>query len=426
MGYFGEGQDVVFDGPVFPKEGSAMDEVMANLDEIHDMDPGKIHGHVMVYATTLMDDYPVTEVCKRAFSKFLKKNMVFRELAPGLQKIEQEVKRMAIEIMGAPEDTRVNITSGGSESIYCAINAARQWAKKNKPEAKEPEIVVPYSAHAAFSKWCHYAGVGIKRAPLGPDYRADVDAMEKAITPNTIFMAGSAPCWSYGLYDPIEDIAAVAKKHNIWMHVDACIGGYQAPFVEKLGEKFPIWNIDTPGVHSLSADLHKHAYAAKPCSTIFFRNKELQEYHWFHPDDWPDGPYSTDAMLGSFPAGSIASAWAVMKFLGEDGYLELAKRTIDARARYIEGINSIEGLRCWDTDLSVIVFETGDLDMLSIMAGLFERSTYVLPVYSPMLIKVISDPVSDEVVDNFLKNLREVVEGVRAGEITPEYLMSFM
>jgi hypothetical protein len=43
-----------------------------------------------------------------------------------------------------------------------------------------------------------------------------------------------------------------------------------------------------------------------------------------------------------------------------------------------------------------------------------------------MLVKVISDPVSDEVVDNFLKKLSEVVEGVRAGEITPEYLMSFM
>jgi len=427
MGYFGEGQDVIFDGPVFPKKKGSTEEVLSRLDEVYNMDADPLHGHVILYATTLMDDNPVTEVCRRAYAKYMKKNMLVREIAPGLQKLEQEVKRMAIEVLGLPDGTRANITSGGSESLYCGINAAYQWAKDQRPEITEPEIVIPYSAHAAFSKWCHYTGIKIKRIPLGANYRADVQAMEAAITPNTIMLAGSAPCWPYGLFDPIEDIAALAQKHGLWMHVDACIGGYQAAFIEKLGVTFPVWRIgQVAGVSSMSADLHKHAYAAKPCSTIFFKNKDLQQYHWCHPADWPSGPYSTEALMGSFPASSVASAWAVMNYLGEEGYLELAQATLEARTRYVEGINSVDAMRCWDTDLSVLVFETGDLDTLAIMSGLFERQSFVFPIFQPMMIQLAVDPVPHKVIDTFVTHLHEVAEGVRKGSITSQALLEHL
>jgi sphinganine-1-phosphate aldolase len=428
MGYFGEGQEMVFSEPVFKREGSSMDGVLAGLDEIEKMDMDAMNGHVIFYATTLMDTLPAAELSKLANARFLKKNMLFREIAPGLQKMDQELKQMAREILGLSNDIRVNLTSGGSESLYCGINAAYQWAKEHKPNIKDPEIVVPYSIHAAVSKWCHYADIKIKRIPVGPDYRADVKAMENAITENTFLIAGSAPCWPYGLFDPIEELAALAERYNLWMHVDACIGGYQAPFVEKLtGNPFPKWRIgQVPGVSSMSADIHKHAYSAKPCSSIFFKNKDLQEFHWFHPSDWPSGPYDTEAMLGSFTAGSVASAWAVMKFLGEDGYLELAQKTLVARKRYVEGINSIKGLKAWDTDLSVLVFETGDIDAVSVISGFFERGIPILPIYQPMLIQLALDPVPVEVVDNFLKHLGEVVDGVKKGEITAEFLASVL
>lgn len=428
MGYFGEGQEIVFTEPVFKKNSSSMDGVLAGLDEMEKMDVDLLNGHVVFYGTCLMDSYPAAEISKLANAKFLKKNMLFREIAPGLQKMEQEVKQMAREILGLPNDIRVNLTSGGTESLYCGINAAYQWAKENKPDMKEPEIVVPYSMHAAVSKWCHYTGIKLKRVPLGENLRADVKAMENAITNNTFYIAGSAPCWPYGLYDPIEEIAALAEKYNLWMHVDACLGGYQSPFVEKAtGEPFPMWRIsEIPGVFSMSADIHKHAYSAKPCSSIFFKTKELQEYHWIHPADWPSGPYDTEAMLGSTTAGSIASAWAVMKLLGEEGYLELAKKTLAARERYIEGINSIPDLKTWDTDLSVMVVDTGEVDTVAIMSGLFERGLPVLPIYQPILFQFTLDPVPLEVVDNFIKNLAEVTEGVKAGKINSDFLLSML
>lgn len=427
MGYFGADKGVTFDHDVFPKTGRREDEVMAQLDAFSAMDVDEAHGHSVVYATTLMSHQDAARIAVAANAKFIKKNMVMKELMPGTHRIAIEVKRMIREMLDYPEDSRVRLTSGGSESLYCAINAAYQRARLERPQIREPEIVVPYSIHAAFSKWCHYTGIRLKRIPLGPDHRADVQAMAAAITPNTILIAGSAPCWPYGLYDDIEALAALAQEHGIWMHVDACLGGFFAPFAVKAGHSLPDWGFALPGVCSISADLHKYGFSCKPLSSITFRNEELEEYHAYDAVDWPDGPYVTEAIAGSTSAGPIASAWAVMQCLGEEGYVALARRALEVRQRYRDGINAIEGLRCWDNDLTPLVFEVEPgMDMLAVAGGLFERKAYCLPGFQPPVLKVIVDPVTDEVVDNFLAALREVVPRVRAGEISIENLRPWL
>ena len=277
------------------------------------------------------------------------------------------------------------------------------------------------------SKWCHYTGIRLKRVPLGSDYRADPAAMERAISPDTFLVAGSAPCWPYGLYDDLEALAALAERHGIWMHVDGCLGGFLAPFTEKAGHKLPVWDFRIPGVRSISADLHKYGFCCKPLSCIAFRNAEWEQYHEYAPADWPDGPYSTEAVCGSTTAGPIASAWAVMQFLGEEGYVELARRCLEVKRRYTESINAIDGVRCWETDLTPLVFEVQDgLDMFAVMGGLFERQAYCLPGFQPPLIKIIIDPVTDEVVDSFVGALREVVPLVREGSITIDSIKPYL
>ncbi|MBI3073711.1 MAG: aspartate aminotransferase family protein [Deltaproteobacteria bacterium] len=427
MGYFGNEHQVSFASRVFPKRGRTEAEVMAHLDEFGGKDVDDNHGHAIVYAMTLMNHLDAARISKVANMNFVKKNMLFKELMVGTERMSLEVKRMVIEILNYPDDARVRFTSGGSESLYCAINTARQWAKVERPRIAEPEIVVPYSIHAAMSKWCRYTGIKIKRVPLGPDFRADVKAIEKAVTANTIFIAGSAPCWPYGLYDNIEALSALAESRGIWMHVDACLGGFLAAFVERAGHKLPVWDFRNPGVRSISADLHKYGFACKPLSSITYRNKEFEKYHAFAPSDWPDGPYNTESMLGSTPAGPIASAWAVMQFLGEEGYVDLAKRCLQVKKRYIEGINAIEGMKCWESDLSPLVFEVPrGMDTFAVMGGLFDRQFYCLPCLQPPLIKIIVDPVTDEVVDGFVGALREVVDLVKKGSITIENLKPYM
>ncbi len=427
MGYFGSDHEVKFDTAVFPKKGITENDVMTQLRAFEARDVDEVSGHSIVYGTQLMNHTDAARISKTANMMFVKKNMLYKELMPGTERMTLEVKRMIAEMLGFPEGVRVRLTSGGSESLYCAINTAFQWARQERPKIKEPEIVAPYSIHAAFSKWCRFTGIKLTRVPLGPDRRADVEAMRKAVTKNTFLIAGSAPCWPYGLYDDLEELSRIAESCGAWMHVDACLGGFLAPFTEKAGRRLPVWDFRIPGVRSISADLHKYGFSCKPLSCIVYRDSEWEQYHDYAPADWPDGPYTTESILGSTTAGPIASAWAVMKFLGEEGYTALARRCLEVKQRYTEGINSIEGCRCLETDLTPMVYTVpGGMDLFAVIGGLFERKAYCLPGFQPPVIKIIIDPVTDEVVDRYVGALREVIPLVRSGAITIESVRPYI
>ena len=65
-------------------------------------------------------------------------------------------------------------------------------------------------AHPAFDKAAHLLGLEVVRTPLGPDFQADTDAMAGSVSARTIMIVGSAPCFPYGLIDPIADLSALA------------------------------------------------------------------------------------------------------------------------------------------------------------------------------------------------------------------------
>jgi len=129
---------------------------------------------------------------------FLSDNGIFSLRTQYIRRIEEELIDMCVSLFNAPSDSSGTFTSGGSESNYTALHAMREWAREHRPQATNPEVIAPYSAHPTFSKGCHYFGLKLVRTPLGPDRRADVEAMERAIGPNTIALVGSAPCWPTG------------------------------------------------------------------------------------------------------------------------------------------------------------------------------------------------------------------------------------
>ena len=233
----------------------------------------------------------VQEVGRMAYDMFLSDNGIFSLRTEYMRRVEDEVIDMCVGLFHAADDASGTFTGGGSESNYSALHAMREWARQHHPQAVAPEVIAPYSAHPTFSKGCQYFGLKLVRTPLGPDLRADVPAMARAIGANTIGVVGSAPCWPYGLYDPIEAIGELAGRHRLWMHVDACVGGYLAPFVESLGQRLPLWDFRVPAVQSISADLHKYGYCPKPASTVLWRSAALKRFHHVHPEDWPGGPY---------------------------------------------------------------------------------------------------------------------------------------
>lgn len=408
---------------IFPRKGLSRRKVEAQLAEFRRMDTDAAHGRLTV--DMHMGTEEVNKVALRAFNMFFHRNAFLAEYETGMRQMQREVLAMAVEILKGGEDARANITSGGTDSIFCAMHAARQWARDKKPEVKAPEIVVPFSGHAAFNKSCRYLDIKEVRVPVGGDYRADVQAMEKAITPNTIALVGSAPCWPFGVIDPIDELGKLAQKRGLWLHSDCCVGGYISPWLEKLGMKLPRYDFRVPGVSSISADIHKHGYAAKPCSTVLYRSEDLQKYHWVPVEDWPVGHYQTQSLVGSRPAGALAAAWAVMKHLGEKGYVALAKRSLEVKKRMEEGIASIEDFWCIKNDSLLILYRSDTLDMLCVMGGMVERGYFPFGTFNPPFVQINAEPVSDEVVDAYLADLREVAKGVREGKITAQALARY-
>jgi sphinganine-1-phosphate aldolase len=338
--------------------------------------------------------------------------------AESMARIENQVTQMCVGLFNPPEGAAGTFTSGGSESIYSALHAMREWARERYPHITAPEVVAPFSAHPSFSKGCHYFCLKLVRTDLDAQHRGSVQAMEQAITPQTIGLVGSAPCWPFGLYDPIEKIGALAASRGLWMHADACIGGYLAPFVERLGRRLPLWDFRVPGVMSISADLHKFGYCPKPASTVLWRSADLMRYHYVHPSDWPGGQYSMTGFAGSRTAGPIFAAWAVLRYLGIDGYTRLAAQVLDTKEKLIRGINSVPGLRAWENDLLPVAFGSTEIDLGLIKAQLSKLGWVLVGSSQPPLINMPVDAATgDEVINRFLADLAFATDSAHKGAL---------
>jgi sphinganine-1-phosphate aldolase len=393
-----------------PAEGVPRDQLEAELRSLV-RDEARSH-----WARAFRGPPDVQAVGRLAYDLFRDENGIFSLRAEHMRRIESEVTDMCLSLFHPPAGAGATFTSGGSESNYSALHAMREWARETKPKIQTPEVVAPYSAHPTFSKGCHYFGLKLVRTPLEANRRASVDAMERAITPNTIGLVASAPGWTYGLYDPIPTIGEVAARHGLWLHVDACVGGYLAPFAERLGLNLPAWDFRVPAVRSISADLHKLGYCPKPASTIHWREEALKRYHFVHPSDWPGGQYMTAGFSGSRPAGSIYAAWAVLRYLGQSGYLKLTQHVLDAKAQLLAGISSIEGLTVIENDLLPATFGATDVDLTLVKGELGKLGWILLGAAQPPLINVPLDAaVDDQLIDRFLSELEAVTRRVRSG-----------
>lgn len=288
----------------------------------------------------------------KVFSLFSYINLLQRDLCPSGTKFEAEALSMVGKMLNGDEVRKFNpedevagaITSGGTESIFNAMLAYREWGRETKGIAT-PEVVAPTTIHPAHVKAAHYLGMKVVRVPVNADFEADVDAMKEKINSNTVALAGTAGTYPHGVVDPLRELSDLALEHGLGLHVDGCLGGFILPWIEKLGYDVPVFDFRLPGVTSISCDTHKYGYSLKGTSTINFRNKKLRHYIYFAQEDWPGGMYYSPTTQGSRSAGLSAAMWAAMVSIGEAGYLQAAKAIMDTSDRIREGIAQIPEIR---------------------------------------------------------------------------------
>lgn len=165
--------------------------------------------------------------------------------------------------------------------------------------------------------------------------QADIKKTKAAINHNTILLVGSAPSFTCGIIDPIEQLGKLAKEYKIGFHVDACLGGFITAFTEKAGINLSeSCDFKVPGVTSLSADLHKYGATLKGISILLLgelRGESLEKHSIHAYPDWEGGFYVTKSMDGSRSLLNISAALATMFYLGENYYINTARKIINIK-----------------------------------------------------------------------------------------------
>lgn len=340
-----------------PEYGINPDALLKELEERRQGDLKWKEGRVWSLVYYIDDEH--LDLLYKAYQLYFSENMLNPYAFKSLKELENEVMGMAINLMNGNKETVGVLTTGGTESIFQAVYTYREWARKNKPGIKQPEIVIPNTLHPAFEKAAYIQNIKVVKIPVGKDLRAQPDLMEKAINKNTIFMAASAPSYANGVLDPIQELAAIAKSKALPFHVDACVGGYMLPWVERLGHKIPEWDFRVDGVTSISADLHKLGYAAKGCSTLMYSSMKYMRHQFFIATEFPGGIYASASLLGSRSGGPVAAAWVALKSLGESGYVAIAEKVMQATEKLKTAISAIPEMEILsDPVMNIISFAT--------------------------------------------------------------------
>jgi len=268
--------------------------------------------------------------------------------------LERDVVAFARDLLGGDADTVGTVTSGGTESCLLAVQSARDtWlaARGLRPGEARPRLVAPVTVHAAFQKAAHLYGLELDLVPVaaeGPTagavdagpLGARLDAGPEGPA-DVALVVVSAPSYPHAAADPVADVAALAADRGVPLHVDACIGGFALPFWPGL----PAWDLRVPGVTSVSADLHKYAFAPKGASVLLHRDRDRQRAQYFATTRWPGYPVVNPTLLGSRSGGPLAAAWAILQALGTDGLATLAGRARRATLALRDAVADIDGLR---------------------------------------------------------------------------------
>lgn len=395
------------EGAGFPEKGVPVAELLEELrtERADDLDWRGGKAFSLVYNP---DDADLEALQHEVADLFLHENALNPFRYRTLLHMERELVEMATSLFGASAGS---LSSGGTESIFLAVQTARDHARSVGNLA--PELLCAETAHPAFAKACKYLDVTQVRTPVTADGRADPTAIAAALNDNTALVVVSAPCYPFGVLDPVADIAALAAGRDTLCHVDACLGGWLLPFWEELGEDVPPWDFRVEGVTSLSADIHKYGYCFKGVSTINYRDPEMYQRQVFMYDEWPGGLYASASAAGTRPGSPIAAAWATVTHLGREGFLRLGARVQQATSGFRSAVEGVDGLRVNpNPDMSVFQFNSDPRSDVSVdieaVGDRMDERGWALDRQQGGL-HVMLSPGHDKVVDAFAEDLAGAV-----------------
>ena len=212
---------------------------------------------------------------------------------PGAVRIENMLIQWTAELAGYPKNAVGNLTSGGSIANLSAIVTARDSKKITSDKIKKAVIYLSPEVHHCIFKAIRIAGLAecvMRHLPLDEGYRIKPVELEKLIEEDTakglipFLVVASAGTTDTGSVDPLAEIGRIAKKHNLWYHVDAAYGGYF--LLTEHGKKI-LSGIESSD--SFAIDPHKGLFLPYGLGMVVVKNKEaLYNSHYYRANYMQD------------------------------------------------------------------------------------------------------------------------------------------
>jgi L-2,4-diaminobutyrate decarboxylase len=279
--------------------------------------------------------------------------MAIFEMGPWATAVEHAVIAAVGETLGFPAGQFSGlVTSGGSLANLTGLLTARNvalgnaWQRGLAGRQPPPVLVAHADAHYSVARSAGILGIGtdqIVTATLDSRRRMDPNRLDQALTDlrrrgvPIIAVSAAACATPIGAFDPLEDIAAVCRRHDVWLHVDAAHGG---PLAFSRRHRHLL-----AGVHeadSVVCDAHKMMFMPALCAMLFYRNRQhrLATFH-------QEAPYLFDPTapeLAEFDSGIVNlectkrpaafSVWGIWSLFGPQIFADLVDVTIDLAQRF--------------------------------------------------------------------------------------------
>ena len=354
-------------------KGLTRKAVLTELKKAHALDKRYTDGKILCSMCT--KPHPLAE---KAYRMFFESNLGDSGLFPGAVQLEKEVIQELATLLHGKSAVGF-VVSGGTEANLMALLAARNMANGN-----QPEVILPESAHFSFTKICNLLNLKPVYAGLDSSFRVVPSEVEKCISKNTVAIVGTAGTAELGVIDPIEKLSKIALRHRVFLHVDAAFGGLVIPFLNKAKPNF---DFNLEGVKSITVDPHKMGMATIPAGGILFKDAKALDFVK------TETPYLTDKVqytfAGTRTGAAAASAWAVFKALGMEGFQKIVGNCIINTKLLSDGIEKAGFKLVVEPTLNLVAFRSENTQGLA--EKLWEKGWFVsyVPRYDCIRIVVM-------------------------------------
>lgn len=277
---------------------------------------------------------------KDLYMKYISKNLGDPGLFQGSADLERELIS-DIGLLFGGKNIVGTFTTGGSEANLIAMRIA----KKLRPEIRNPEIIVPVSAHISFDKGEDLLGIKLQKANLKKNFKLDLNHFESLINKNTCGIVGIAGTTSLGLIDPIREIGDIIEGKEIFFHVDAAFGGFILPFLKELGYQIPPWDFSVKSVNSITADPHKMGLGPIPAGGFFLRDRTILQKMGFEIPYLAGGNFKHFHIVGTRPGAPVIAFWGLLKYLGMEGFKKIVEECVKNTGYLAKILSKIKGIK---------------------------------------------------------------------------------